>query len=66
MRTPVLACLALLAGCIISNDRVRIASLTADPAGTFVFTARTNTVMTANDDGEAEQFRRVVFLGCGH
>jgi hypothetical protein len=58
MRAPVLAYLVLLGGCIIDNDRVRVASLVVDPAGTFVFTAQTNTVMTPNDDGEAEQIRR--------
>ena len=44
--------------CIIDNDPVRVVSFAADPAGTFVFTAQTNTVMTENDDGEAEQIRR--------
>jgi hypothetical protein len=58
MRTPVLACCLVLGGCIIDNDRVRIESFLADPAGTFVFAAQTNTVMTPNDDGEAEQLRR--------
>lgn len=58
IRTGALACVVSLAGCIIDNDRVRIESFTYDPAGTFVFTAQTNTVMTANDDGEAEQIRR--------
>src|SRR5712675_3269389 len=67
MRALVLACLVLLGGCIIDNDRVRVESFVVDPAGTFVFTAQTNTVvftaqtntvMTANDDGEAEQIRR--------
>lgn len=58
MRAPVLACLVLLGGCIIDNDPVRVESLVADPAGTFLFTAQTNTVMTPNDDGEAEQLRR--------
>ena len=48
----------LLGGCIIINDPVRVVSFAADPAGTFVFTAQTNTVMTPNDDGEAEQIRR--------
>ena len=59
MRVPVLTCLLLLGGCIIDNDPVRVANFVADPAGTFVFTAQTNTVMTANDDGEAEQIRRL-------
>jgi len=53
-----LVCLTLLSGCIIDNDPVRVESFTSDPAGTFIFTAQTNTVMTANDDGEAEQIRR--------
>ena len=55
MRVLALVCLALLDGCIIDNDPVRVVSFAADPAGTFVFTAQTNTVMTENDDGEAEQ-----------
>jgi hypothetical protein len=57
MRAPVLPCLLLLGGCIIDNDHVRVESFVPDPAGTFVYTAQTNTVMTANDDGEAEQIR---------
>ncbi len=55
MRMLAFAGLVFLGGC---NDQVRVVSFTADPAGTFVFTAQTNTVMTANDDGEAEQIRR--------
>jgi hypothetical protein len=51
-------CLVLLGGCIIDNDQLRVASFTGDPAGTFVFVAQTNTVMTANDYGEAERIRR--------
>src|ERR1700745_3999432 len=47
--------LVLLLAC---NDHGRVVSFEADPAGTFVFTAQTNTVMTENDDGEAEQIRR--------
>ena len=58
MRVLTLVCLVLLCGCIIDNDPVRVVSFAADPAGTFVFTAQTNTVMTENDDGEAEQIRR--------
>ena len=50
-----LVLLILLGGC---NDKVRVVSFTADPSGTFIFTAQTNTLMTANDDGEAEQIRR--------
>ncbi len=55
MRMLAFASLVLLCGC---NDHVRVVSLEADPAGTFVFTAQTNTVMTENDDGEAEHIRR--------
>jgi hypothetical protein len=58
MRAVALACLAALGGCIIDNDPLRVESFAADPAGTFVYTSLTNTVMTANDDGEAEQIRR--------
>ena len=55
MRMLAFAGLVLLLAC---NDHVRVVSFEADPAGTFVFTAQTNTVMTENDDGEAEQIRR--------
>jgi hypothetical protein len=58
MRALALTCFVLLAGCIIDIDRIRVENFVSDPAGTFVFTAQTNTVMTANDDGEAEQIRR--------
>lgn len=55
MRMLAFVGLVLLGGC---NDQLRVVSFEADPAGRFVFTAQTNTVMTANDDGEAEQIRR--------
>ena len=58
MRALVLACLTALAGCIIDNDPVRVENFTADTPATFTYDAWTNTVMTANDDGEAEQIRR--------
>ena len=58
MRSLAIACLVSLASCIIDNDPVRVESFATDPDGTFVFTAQTNTVMTPNDDGEAEQLRR--------
>lgn len=58
MRALALFCLVSICGCIIDNDAVRVESFVGDPAGTFVFTAQTNTVMTANDDGEAERIRR--------
>jgi aerobic-type carbon monoxide dehydrogenase small subunit (CoxS/CutS family) len=55
MRALTIACLVLLGGC---NDSLRVDSLAVNPNGTFVYTAQTNTVMTENDDGEAEQIRR--------
>jgi hypothetical protein len=55
MRAFVLASLLLLGGC---NDRLRVDSFSVNPDGTYVYTAQTNTVMTENDDGEAEQIRR--------
>lgn len=55
MRVFTLACLVLLGGC---NDRLRVDSFSVNPDGTFVYTAQTNTVMTPNDDGEAETIRR--------
>jgi hypothetical protein len=55
VRMLAFACLVLLGGC---NDQLRVVNFAADQAGTFVFTAQTNTVMTENDDGEAEQIRR--------
>ncbi len=58
MRMLAFASIVLLGGCIIDNDQVRVQSFTSDPAGTFTFAAQTNTVMTANDDGVAEQIRR--------
>jgi hypothetical protein len=57
MRALVIVAIVSLAGCI-DNDRVRVDNFTSDPAGTFTFSVQTNTVMTENDDGEAEQIRR--------
>lgn len=59
VRAHSLACLILLGGCgIIGNEPLRVESFALNPDGTFVFAAKTNTVMTENDDGEAEQIRR--------
>jgi hypothetical protein len=58
MRVLILASMIILAGCIIDNDRVRVDSFTADTPQTFTYSAQTNTVMTENDDGAAEQIRR--------
>jgi hypothetical protein len=55
VRMLAFAGLVFLGGC---NDQLKVVNFEADPAGTFVFTAQTNTVMTENDDGEAEQIRR--------
>jgi hypothetical protein len=54
VRILAFAGLVLLGGC---NDPVRVDSFVSDPSGTFVYTAQTNTVMTPNDDGEAERIR---------
>jgi hypothetical protein len=63
MRAPSIAsvllplALAALSGCV-DTDRVRVQSFLPGPAGTFTYSARTNTVMSANDDGGAEKIRR--------
>ena len=44
-----------LVGC--AND-VRVVNLTPGAGGNFTFAARTNSVMTENDDGAAERIRR--------
>lgn len=49
--------LAALSGCI-DNDQVRVQSFAAGPDRSFTYSAATNTVMTANDDGAAERLRR--------
>jgi hypothetical protein len=58
MRALALVCLLWFTGCVIGNDPLRVENFVSDRAGTFIFAAQTNTVMTANDDGEAEQIRR--------
>ena len=61
MRAPALAvsvasvALAALGGC---SGPVRVDSLIPGPGATFVYSARTNTVMTENADGGAEEIRR--------
>lgn len=63
MRVPIPACLvfaaalASLGGCI-DRDHVRLQSFSAEPNGSFTYSVQTNAVMTANDDGAAEQIRR--------
>ena len=63
MRAPVSACLAsaallaALTGCI-DHDPVRVETFTPGPRGSFVYAAHTNTVMTPNSDGAAEDIRR--------
>lgn len=49
--------LAALAGCA-DNASMRVQNFAAGPNGSFTYSARTNTVMTENDDGAAEQIRR--------
>ena len=55
MRLFVLCCLVSLAGCVGS---ARIEGFGATGPASFLYSARTNTVMTANDDGTAERLRR--------
>jgi hypothetical protein len=49
--------LAAVGGCV-DQSAVRTQSFSAGPNGSFTYSARTNTVMTENDDGAAEQIRR--------
>jgi hypothetical protein len=64
MRAPALACLvslvsfASLTGCI-DNDKARAQSFAVGGNGSFTYGVATNTVMTPNGDGAAEQIRRV-------
>jgi hypothetical protein len=58
MRGVVVPFLLVLAGCIIDNDQIRVDEFTSETPGTFTYSAHTNTVMTENDDGAAEQIRR--------
>jgi hypothetical protein len=71
MRMLALCCLVALAACYGNNaptrnwasnaglqDVVRIDNFTATSPRAFVYSARTNTVMTENDDGAAERIRR--------
>jgi hypothetical protein len=58
MRVPApvfVAAMVALAGCA---NNARVTSLTPGSGGSFTFKAHTNTVMTENDDGAAEQIRR--------
>ncbi len=55
MRVFFLCCLLSLAGCVGS---ARIEGFGATGPASFLYSARTNTVMTANDDGTAERLRR--------
>lgn len=58
MRALVFFSVVAVTGCIIDNDPVRVDSLTSDTPQSFTYSAHTNTVMTENDDGAAEQIRR--------
>jgi len=55
MRPFVLLCLISLAGCVGS---ARVEGFAANGPSSFLYSARTNTVMTENDDGVAERLRR--------
>jgi hypothetical protein len=58
MRVLAIATVVLLVGCAPFTDQTRVDSLTPGDAGGFTYSAATNTVMTANEDGEAERIRR--------
>jgi hypothetical protein len=55
MRPLALLCLLLLVGCV---ESARVEGFTASGPNAFLYSARTNTVMTENDDGTAERLRR--------
>jgi hypothetical protein len=55
MRPFVLFCLLSIAGCVGS---VRQEGFAASGPSSFLYSAHTDTVMTANDDGTAERLRR--------
>ncbi len=55
MRARVLLCLISLAGCVGSD---RHEGFAATGPSSFLYSARTSTVMTENDDGEAERIRQ--------
>ena len=52
---PFLLSFVWVAGCALEP---RVEAFSATGPDSFVYAARTNTVMTANDDGAAEQIRR--------
>jgi hypothetical protein len=51
-----------LIGCA-GPEPVQVSQLTPGPGGSFKFSAATNTIMTENDDGVAEQIRHVWLAG---
>ena len=55
MRALLLLCLFSLGGCVWS---ARVEGFSATGPESFLYTAETNTVITANDDGVAERLRR--------
>jgi hypothetical protein len=55
MRVLALFCLVALAGCV---DTDRVEGFAATGPGSFLYSAATSTVLTENDDGEAERIRR--------
>lgn len=55
MRALALICLMSLSGCVWS---ARVEGFTATSPAAFLYSAHTNAVLTANDDGTAERLRR--------
>ena len=55
LRVLALLCLLVLIGC---RGTTRYEGIAASGPAAFLYSAHTNTVMTENDDGEAERLRR--------
>jgi len=63
MRALLLLCPEMLAVALVVSlagcaEEPRVEGFTATGPGSFLYEARTNTVMTPNDDGAAERIRR--------
>lgn len=59
MRALLLLCPLVLAAAVSGcAQQARVEGFAATGPGAFLYEARTNTVMTANDDGAAERIRR--------
>jgi hypothetical protein len=59
MRTPALVLVLAMVPLIGCANHESAVNLSPRAGGGFIFAVRTNTVMTENDDGNAERIRRV-------